>query len=293
VRQVRDAFRKAQDDGTNTRAGWSKPESKCITIDWSPASDAIKVKKGSTGSVTATLQASTGGTAANGVTTLGAQSNGTFSPSPANGGTPTFSYSVTGASGVLSLAATATSTAGAGSGEWHEPIERSDSPNHISGPFNGEDSNGGRVYSWSGTATWKRAPTLDEGNTSRRYYLESASYQVVVSGSDSDCTYSGSKQFTFGAQPTQPSLTILNPAADVVNGTPDKDWVLPFTYFWAIYPPPGESNFTYTVSCTGSDPFDTTGSIADLAGGHMGTTNDGVTFSGSAGETTFDFHGSD
>jgi len=292
VRKIRDAFRKAQDEGTSSTAGWSKPQSKCITIDWSPANDAIRVKKNDTGSVKGTLQAKTGGTAADGVTTLAGQSNGTFSPSSANGGTPTFSYTVTGASGVLSTSATATSTAGAGSGEWHEPIENTDSPNHISGTFSGSDTSGGRLLTWSGSATWKRAPNLDEGNTTRRYYLESASYTAEVSGSDGDCSYSGSHSFSFSPQPTQPSFTIYNPASDVVNGSPDKDWVLPFEYNWAIYPPPSPT-FTYTITCTGSDPSDAPISVADIGTGHGGTTNDGVTYSGSAGETTFNFHGSD
>jgi hypothetical protein len=113
-----------------------------------------------------------------------------------------------------------------------------------------------------------------------------------VSGSDGDCSYSGSHSFSFSPQPTQPSFTIYNPASDVVNGSPDKDWVLPFEYNWAIYPPPSPT-FTYTITCTGSDPSDAPISVADLGTGHGATTNDGVTFSGSAGETTFNFHGSD
>jgi hypothetical protein len=297
VRNIRDAFRKAQDDGSQATYGWSKPESKCITMDWAPASDTIKVKKGNSGSVKGTLQAKTGGTAADGVTTVGGQANGTFSPSSANGATPSLSYTVTGDSGVLSMTATATSPAGAGSGEWHEPIEKSDSPNHISGPFSGTDSGSGHTVSWSGTATWKRAPNLDEGNTSRRYYLESASVDAHVSGSDGDCPVEGSGSFSVPAQPTQPSLTILNPASDVVNGSPDKDWVLPFTYDWAIYPPP-VLDFPYTAHCPPDEGGDQHGSASVQVGfGHQGTTTDGVTFAGSAtydsGGETWSFTGSD
>ena len=298
VREIRTAFRNGQ-DGSATSTGWSKPTSGCITIDWAPPSDTIKVKKGNAGSVKGTLQAKTGGTAADGVTTLGGHSNGTFSPASANGATPSLAYTVTGDSGVLSLTATATSTAGAGSGEWHEPIENSDSPNHISGPFSGTDSGSGHTVSWSGTATWKRAPNLDEGKgqTSRRYYLESASLTAHVSGSDGDCPVEGSASFSVPAQPTTPSFTILNPASDVVNGSPDKDWVLPFTYFWEIYPPP-VLDFPYTEHCPPDEGGDQQARAGvSIQSGHRGTTADGVTFAGSAtydsGSETWDFHGSD
>jgi hypothetical protein len=294
VRKIRDAFRKGQDEGTSSTAGWSKPESKCITIDWAPASDAIRVKKNDSGSVKATLQAKTGGTAVDGVTTLAGQSNGTFSPSSANGGTPSFSYTVTGASGVLSTSATATSTAGAGSGEWHEPIENTDSPNHISGTFSGTDTHGGHTLSWSGSATWKRAPNLDEGNTTRRYSLETATYTATVSGSDGDCPVEGSHTFTIPAQPSQPSFTIFNPASDVVNPHPERDWVLPFEYMWAIFPPP-PPQFTYIRHCSGGDE-EATDSVT-LSTFHQGTTTDGVIYNGSesyeGGSDSWNFTGSD
>jgi hypothetical protein len=303
MHEILSSFRRQERDGSAADpVGWSKPASGCATVDWSPASDSLKPKKGETGSFTGTIKAKTGGTAADGVTKLAGQSNGTFSPSEVKGATPSFSYSVTADEGVLSATVDVTSTAGAGSGEWHQPILKSDSPNRIYGTYSGEDHPGTLLTTWSGTATWKRAKNLDEGNTSRRYYLESATYTAVVSGrlAPDGCAASGSKTFSFSAQPTQPTFTILNPAADVVFGTPDKDWVLPFTTFWSIIPPPGESNMTYTTYDCPNPPDDGTEyqrSISALTAGHEGTTADGVTFAGSrdfpGGGETWSFNGID
>jgi hypothetical protein len=181
----------------------------------------------------------------------------------------------------------------AGSGEWHQPIQKSDSPDRISGTLSGEDhavnppSGADVLTTWSGTATWKRAPNLDEGNgnTSRRYYLESASVTVEISGYDGICSISGSNTFNFSAQPTLPSFTILNPAADVVFGTPDKDWVLPFTYSWTIYPPSGQTGYTATLhDC--AHPYEVNNGTTVLESipfleAALETTTDGVTFAGS------------
>lgn len=86
VREIRTSFRKAEEEGRATSpVGWSKPASSCVTIDWSPASDSLKVKKGNTGSFKGTLNAKTGGTAADGITTVVGQSNGSFSPALVQG----------------------------------------------------------------------------------------------------------------------------------------------------------------------------------------------------------------
>lgn len=298
---------RAEQEGTATSpVGWSQPASSCVTIDWSPASDSLKVKKGNTGSFKGTLNAKTGGTAADGILKVIGHSNGSFNPGEVQGATPSLSYTVTGDTGVMTVTVEATSTAGAGSGEWHQPIQKSDSPDRISGTFSGEDDNinpasgADVVTAWSGTATWKRAPNLDESNTSRRYYLESATVTVEVSGSTGDCLISGSGTFNFTAQPTQPSFAIFNPAADVVFGTPDKDWVLPFTYSWAIYPPPGQNRFTTTLhdchaGSEGNNGMQELDSIPFLQAS-LQTTTDGVTFAGSDnppnGSNTWSFVGS-
>jgi len=73
--------------------------------------------------------------------------------------------------------------------------------------------------------------------------------------------------------------------------------VLPFTYDWAIYPPP-VLDFPSTAHCPADEGGDQHGSASVQVGfGHQGTTTDGVTFAGSAtydsGGETWNFTGSD
>ena len=213
--------------------GWNVDKA-CASIDWSPASGALKLHKADHGRITGTIKAKAGGTAADGVTTIASQANGTFAPHEARGGSPGFDYTVTADSGQLTLSVRATSTAGVATASWSEPIVKADWPvQQISGTFSGTDDNQGVITTWSGSATWHRAPNLDQGNTYRALTLVSGTYTATVSGTTSDgCTAAGQKQFTIAPSPTRPSIRVLNPAADVVFGAGKVDWQLPWDYFW-------------------------------------------------------------
>jgi hypothetical protein len=265
--------------------GWNADKA-CASIDWAPASGALKLHKSDHGRVTSTISAKAGGTAADGVTAIAAQANGTFAPREARGGSPAFDYTVTASSGQLTLSVRATSTAGVASAAWTQPIGNADWPvQQITGTFSGRDENNGFVRSWSGSASWKRAPNLDQGNTFRALSLVAGSYTATLSGTTVDgCTISGQKHFTMNPSPTIPSFKVLNPAADVVFGAGKVDWQLPWDYFWSTTLTT-ETKMDITLSSC-PDPMED-GTITDGAGapkptGELpGTTADGFAFSGS------------
>jgi hypothetical protein len=93
----------------------------CAKLTFDPASDTLApLAYGATGSVTGTVEANAGGTAAKAKWTVTARANGTFAPPTAEGGSTRFGYVVTNAgSGVkLSGSFKVTSTAGVAEGTW-------------------------------------------------------------------------------------------------------------------------------------------------------------------------------
>jgi hypothetical protein len=275
-------------------AGWNVANA-CAAVGWSPPSGPLTVHKGDHGRAAATVRASAGGTAADGVATIASQANGTFAPHEVRSATPGFDYTVTADSGQLTLAIMATSTAGVASGTWTQPIAKVDWPvKQISGTFSGTDDNNGVITTSSGTATWVRAPNLDQGNTFRALSLVSGSYTATVSGTDQNgCQNSGQKQFTIAPSPSRASIRVFNPAADVVFGAGKADWQLPWDYFWETTLTT-ELTMTVTRSGCGND-----GTFMKSApkptSGLPGTTADGFDFSGSSsypsGSETWSFAG--
>lgn len=260
--------------------GWNVDKA-CASIGWSPASGALILHKNDHGRVTATIRAKTGGTAADGVTTIASQANGTFAPHEVKGGSPPFDYTVTASSGQLTVSVRATSTAGVASATWTQPIASTDWPvQQIAGTFSGTDDNQGVITTWSGSATWQRAPNLDQGNTYRAFRLVAGAYTATVSGSTSDgCTATGQKQFTIAPSPSRPSIRVLNPAADVVFGAGKADWQLPWDYFWETTL---TTELTMDVTYSGCPSQGTrTKSAPQPTNGFPGTTADGFAFSGS------------
>jgi hypothetical protein len=123
-----------------------------------------------------------------------------------------------------------------------------------------------------------------------------------VSGTAGDCQISGQKQFTIPASPSQPSIRVFNPAADVVFGAGKADWQLPWDYFWST---PSTSDFTVDVTLSNcGDPAEDGTShmgVPPPLGGLPGTTADGFSFAGTfeypdpdpgdSGEDTWSFAG--
>ena len=262
--------------------GWSA-DGACASIAWSPGSGLLKLHQADHGRLTASVMAKAGGTAADGVATIASQANGTFAPHEVRSATAPFDYTVTAAAGHLTLSVRATSTAGVASATWTQPIGSTDWPvQQIAGTFRGSDDNNGVITTWSGSATWVRAPNLDQGNTFRAFTLASGAYTATVSGTTSDgCTATGQKQFTFAPSPSRAHIMIFNPAADVVFGAGRTDWQLPWDYFWET-PLTTEPTMDVTYSGSGCQSAGTLPRGAPKqTGGLPGTTADGFAFSGS------------
>jgi hypothetical protein len=285
--------------------GWNAANA-CAHIDWSPAIDTLTLHKDDHGQASGTITASGGGTAAGGVTTIVSQSNGTFSPNQANGGTPTFAYTVTSPdAGVLALAVQATSTAGVASSSWTQPIASSEwKVRQISGTFSGVSYDGGVSTSWHGSATWIRAKNLDLQQVFRAFTLVSGSYTATVSGTDgAGCHESGTHVFTMVPDPGHVAIQVFNPAADVVFGAGKPDWQLPWDYFWETT---ATTESTMDVVLSGCDDPHQDGTYKagpgkGAGGGLPGNTPDGFAFSGSftsppdtdGGNETWDFTGTE
>jgi hypothetical protein len=266
--------------------GWNA-DGACAAIDVAPAGGTLRLHRGDHGRAAATVRALAGGTAADAIATVTGQTGGTFSPQQAHSPTPGFDYTVTADRGQLTLSVHATSTAGAASASWTQPISPAEWPvKRIAGTFSGVEHQQGVTTTWTGSATWVRAPNLDEQNTDRAFTLTSGAYTATVSGTAGDhCQINGQKQFTIPASPSRRSITVFNPAADVVFGTGKADWQLPWDYFWETTP---TSEQTMDVTLSGcDDPHEdgtTTMGAPKSTGGLPGRTADGFSFAG-----TFEF----
>jgi hypothetical protein len=262
--------------------GWNAAGA-CAAIDLAPASGTLKLHRGDHGRAAGTVRSLAGRTAADAIATVTGQGGGTFSPQQAHSPTPGFDYTVTADRGQLTLSVHATSTAGVASAGWSQPIVSTDWPvKQISGTFSGFDVHKGTTTTWSGSATWVRAPNLDEGNTDRVFTLTSGAYTATVSGTTGGgCDINGQKHFTIPASPTRPSIRIFNPAADVVFGAGKVDWQLPWDYFWETTL---TSELTMDVTLSNCDDPHADGTTQMGApqptGGFPGRTADGFSFAG-------------
>ena len=137
---------------------WSTfQEPYCAEPVFSPAADAIKVKKGDQKSVSIYAKASDGGRATAAKWTLEGALNAEFSPTSTDCASPSISYTVSKkpAGNKIMVTAKFTSTAGVGKKTWTEPIEP-DEINHITGTFTVTSNANGSIEEWSGDATYER-----------------------------------------------------------------------------------------------------------------------------------------
>ena len=142
---------------------WQEPN-KCAELQFTPASNTLKLAKDATGDFSGQVTANRGGGAAKGRWTRTGQQNATVTPDTAQGESPSFHYTVTGAgSGVKVTAAfRATSPAGVASGTWTQDTE-------------GEILYLGEV---TGTLSWEELPCpfLDHQQFSYNAHLEKANH---------------------------------------------------------------------------------------------------------------------
>jgi hypothetical protein len=267
----------------NREKAWQSANA-CAKLTFNPGSETLTLVPGQQGNFSAEVDAKANGErAAKASWTLGAQQNGTFSPTSSKDGQPSFSYEVAGSpSGeTLSVVVKVTSSAGVAEGTWLQKLKPT---NTISGTFNGHEDLEGISYDWSGTATFSRISSQVGGSI---FTLSSGQATVNVSGTGPDgCTHSGTEVIPLAAQGV---MTVL--------GT-SKPYKYDFTAPW---------DNTYqgggvTVSCPEQQPEPRTEipTAAALQSGEIGlpvanpselnpsgllkTSPDGVTFADSASE---------
>lgn len=256
----------------------------CAKLTFDPGSETLTLVPGQQGNFSAEVDAKANGErAAKASWTLGAQQNGTFSPTDSKDSQPSFSYEVAGSpSGeTLSVVVKVTSSAGVAEGTWLQKLKPT---NTISGTFNGHEDLEGISYDWSGSVTFSRVSGQVGGSI---FTLSSGQATVNVSGTGPDgCSHSGTELIPLAAQGV---MTVL--------GT-SKPYKYDFTAPW---------DNTYqgggvTVSCPEQQPEPRTEipTAAALQSGEVGlpvanpselnpsgllkTSPDGVTFADSAGE---------
>jgi hypothetical protein len=194
---------KTIDEYRGRERAWQRPGT-CAKLTFDPASGAITVHRGDTGTFSAKVVAvKGGGTAAKARWTLSSQQNGTFSPTSTKEREPSFTYTVTSQprGQTLSVAVRATSTAGVAQETWSQKIE--DELNAITGTFTGHATDLGVVYDWTGTATFRRVD-VDTGGPGGVFQLASGQATVTVSGSliGGGCSQTGTSSIgLFGQSP--------------------------------------------------------------------------------------------
>lgn len=182
---------------------WQNPGT-CAKLLLTPASSTLTVHRGATGTFSAQVVTAAGGEpAAKARWTLSAQQNGTFSPTESSAPAPSFSYTATTRPSGTTISATvrATSTAGVAQDPWTQKLD--DPLRTISGTFTGHATERGVVYDWTGTATFTRtASDADFGGPGGIFLLTAGQAKVTVSGTDGECTLSGTSTIgLFGQSP--------------------------------------------------------------------------------------------
>jgi hypothetical protein len=274
--QFRDIVDKAIRRMRATEEGWNSPN-RCATIQFTPASGTRTLRVGDTGSVSANLVSSRGGSPSRASWTQVGAGNATFSPATATAVPASFSYSGIAQAGegiFVTGAWKAVSKAGVAQETWTQPTVSS-AINTISGTFSGDQDIGGSILSWAGEATFRRVFPGPGGDGA--FQLQSASYTVTASGRalHIDCQQSGTK-------------TVTETAGDLTSTGQPPDRAAPYDLSGSIIPV-GPFNSTMTVSlsgCSGSNP--PSSMVTSLAFTPLklgGQSADGVDFSGNLTDT--------
>lgn len=266
---------------------WQTPGT-CAKLTFSPPSGAIKVRKNTPGQLEGSVQANQGGVAAAGRWRVTAQSNGTFSPTEARGGTASFQYNATTVGPGVKLSGTfrATSTAGVAEGTWMQ--DTTFTINRIEGSLSDDyrvpTMLGPSVLSFTGNLTFDRFSPAVLGGANGSYAISSGGFTLTASGIDitgvSGCSMTGSKIYTL--PPGQGSGTFS------VQGTlPNLE--PPFTYGFQIVPPNEMMTITRHSCPPGAETLEgstqqVSGLISIVTTGTP-TSLDGVGYTGSEDQT--------
>jgi hypothetical protein len=179
----------------------------CAKAVFSPASDAVKLKKGRSEAVSVYAQGYDGNRATGARWTILDQHNAIF-PGSVSGASPSIGYSVSAVpvGDRVRMTVKFTSTAGVGKDTWTEPIAELPTINHLNGTFSGSYSVptilGPSIVSWTGTARFDRSLPAIYGGASGIYALFSGGYDITASGIDGSfatgCQQSGTKHIALG-----------------------------------------------------------------------------------------------
>jgi hypothetical protein len=179
----------------------------CIHPRYSPEIQTVKLKKNTSGTITAQVIAeSDGGVAADARWQMTARSNGDFSPEQPRGGSTTIGYRVTdgGPGKDISVHYKITSTAGVVENSWSEQTEDDTTINHVKGNFSGTQTLatmlGPSLIRFTGSLAYDRFTGAAFGGADGQYVLGAGDYTLVASGIDGSgvtgCHQTGSKHFT-------------------------------------------------------------------------------------------------
>ena len=205
-------YREAENGGSFLHTdGWATFERKrdpyCAKAVFSPASNAVEVRKGQSYHASVYAKGTDGGRATGARWTLLDSSNALF-PGSLSGANPSIDYSVrpNPAGTHVRVTAKFTSTAGVGRDTWTQPIAGLPTINHLTGTFSGSYTvstlAGNSIVSWTGNARYDRASPGIFGGASGLYSLVSGGYDMTASGVDgslaSACQQMGTKHFNLG-----------------------------------------------------------------------------------------------
>ena len=176
---------------------WNGPNN-CATIQFTPASGSHPLRVGDTGSVSANLVSSRGGSPSGATWTHTGRGQRELTPPTASSVPASFNYSGITAAGegiFVTGSWKAVSKAGVAQETWTQPTVSS-AINTISGTFSGDQNIGGSILNWVGEATFVRVLHGEAANGA--FTLQSASYTVTASGRalHINCQQSGSKTIT-------------------------------------------------------------------------------------------------
>jgi hypothetical protein len=248
------------------RIGWSvfdrvgNSGDYCIHMEYSPPSLTMKLKKGATGTFTGrAIARNGGGPAADGRWEQTEAFHGTFSPSPASGGSPTFNYRVTDTTpGELAgVDFKITSTAGVNTSSWAQETEEFITIDHVKGNISGSETQATSagapsMLSFTGSVAYDRVfGTPPFGGAEGTFSLVQGDYTLVASGTDGSgvtgCHQTGSKHFTISSG--RGSMDI--------KGTPPSH-LGPYAYKFEAVPPFATMTVTRTACPAGAEEWNGT-----------------------------------
>ncbi len=216
--------------------GFADTPGKCADLKFSPASDALSLKKGQQGKVNVRVE--TNGksdnpraTAAKSAIDLTSKANANVTPGSGKGKVVPFDYTVTrDGSGIKVTAGfKATSTAGlAAPATWTQPTKVGEPPvKRITGTFSGSWDYNGSHIGWSGSVTLTRPNAVDPG-AQGHYVQTGGTVTYTASGlnpADQVCEVSQTEEFSL---PSNPGRGIA-----LVNGT-SPDLKSPYDYTFNV-----------------------------------------------------------